>query len=89
MLTQQSTKYANNPVADYTEKREQLIRFWKGANGQQTGDPAKLAEALIKIANEENHHYVSLQVLMQLPQLSKSQPLFTGKRMLTANSQVQ
>jgi NAD(P)-dependent dehydrogenase (short-subunit alcohol dehydrogenase family) len=53
LLTQQSTKYANNPVADYTEKREQIMQFWKGANGQQAGDLAKLAKALITIANEE------------------------------------
>jgi NAD(P)-dependent dehydrogenase (short-subunit alcohol dehydrogenase family) len=53
LLTEQSTKYADNPIADYTEKREQLMQFWKGANGQQTGDPVKLAKALITIANEE------------------------------------
>jgi NAD(P)-dependent dehydrogenase (short-subunit alcohol dehydrogenase family) len=53
LLTDQSTKYADNPISDYSEKREQLMQFWKGANGQQTGDPAKLAEALIKIASEE------------------------------------
>ena len=29
------------------------MQFWKGANGQQTGDPAKLAKALVTIANEE------------------------------------
>src|SRR4051812_21008250 len=52
LLTEQSTKHANNPIADYTEKREQLMQFWKGANGQQTGDPAKLAQALITISNE-------------------------------------
>ena len=53
LLTEQSTKYADNPIADYNEKREQLMQFWKGANGQQSGDPAKLAQALITIANEE------------------------------------
>src|SRR5215218_7506199 len=53
LLTEQSTKYADNPIADYTEKREQLMQFWKGANGQQTGDPAKFAKALVTIANEE------------------------------------
>lgn len=53
LLTEQSTKYANNPIADYNEKREQLMQFWKGANGQQPGDPAKLAKALITISNEE------------------------------------
>ena len=29
------------------------MQFWKGANGQQSGDPAKLAQALITIASEE------------------------------------
>lgn len=53
LLTEQSTKYSDNPIPDYTEKRDQLIQFWKSANGEQTGDPAKLAEALIKIASEE------------------------------------
>ena len=53
LLTEQSTKYADNPIADYNEKREQLMQFWKGANGQQPGDPAKLAKALVTIANEE------------------------------------
>src|SRR5688572_4141038 len=53
LLTEQSTKYAGNPIADYNEKREQLMQFWKGANGQQPGDPAKLAKALITISNEE------------------------------------
>jgi NAD(P)-dependent dehydrogenase (short-subunit alcohol dehydrogenase family) len=52
LLTEQSTKYADNPIADYDERREQQMVFWKGANGQQSGDPAKLAKALITIANE-------------------------------------
>jgi NAD(P)-dependent dehydrogenase (short-subunit alcohol dehydrogenase family) len=53
LLTEQSTKYADNPIADYNEKREQLMQFWKGANGGQSGDPAKLAKALVRIAARE------------------------------------
>ena len=30
------------------------MHFWKGANGQQSGDPAKLAQALLQIADQEN-----------------------------------
>jgi NAD(P)-dependent dehydrogenase (short-subunit alcohol dehydrogenase family) len=71
LLTEQSTKYADNPIADYNEKREQLMHFWKGANGQQPGDPAKLAQALVTIAAEENQRCVSLQVLMQLQRQSR------------------
>jgi NAD(P)-dependent dehydrogenase (short-subunit alcohol dehydrogenase family) len=53
LLTEQSTSYADNPISDYDERREQQMQFWKGANGQQPGDPAKLAKALITIAGEE------------------------------------
>jgi NAD(P)-dependent dehydrogenase (short-subunit alcohol dehydrogenase family) len=53
LLTEQSTAYANNPIADYDERRAGQMKFWKGANGQQPGDPAKLAKALITIASEE------------------------------------
>jgi NAD(P)-dependent dehydrogenase (short-subunit alcohol dehydrogenase family) len=53
LLTEQSTKYAENAIKDYDERREQQMQFWKGANGQQSGDPAKLAKALITIANEQ------------------------------------
>jgi NAD(P)-dependent dehydrogenase (short-subunit alcohol dehydrogenase family) len=53
LLTEQSTTYANNPIDDYDEKRKILMEFWKGANGQQTGDPAKLGKALVKISNEQ------------------------------------
>ncbi len=53
LLTEQSTNYADKPIHDYDERRSQQMQFWKGANGQQAGDPAKLAQALIKITNEE------------------------------------
>jgi NAD(P)-dependent dehydrogenase (short-subunit alcohol dehydrogenase family) len=53
LLTEESTNYASNKIEDYAERREQQMQFWKGANGQQPGDPAKLAQALLTIANEE------------------------------------
>lgn len=54
LLTEESTKYTENTIEDYDEGRKQQLQFWKGANGQQTGDPAKLANALLKIMNQEN-----------------------------------
>jgi NAD(P)-dependent dehydrogenase (short-subunit alcohol dehydrogenase family) len=54
LLTEQSTHYAGNPIAAYDERRAQQLAFWQGANGQQTGDPAKLAQALVTIAGEDN-----------------------------------
>jgi len=53
LLTGESTNYADHPIEDYNERRAQQMQFWKGANGQQSGDPAKLAQALITIANNE------------------------------------
>lgn len=53
LLTEESTNYADKSIEDYDERRAQQMQFWKSANGQQSGDPAKLAHALVKIANEE------------------------------------
>ena len=53
LLTEESTNYAERPVEDYNERRGQQMQFWKGQNGQQSGDPAKLAQALITIASQE------------------------------------
>lgn len=52
LLREQTTQYANNSIPDYNQRREELLQFWKGADGQQPGDPSKLAEALIRISNE-------------------------------------
>jgi NAD(P)-dependent dehydrogenase (short-subunit alcohol dehydrogenase family) len=53
LLTEQSTNYAEPSIADYDERRGPLVQYWKAQNGQQSGDPAKLARALITIANQE------------------------------------
>jgi NAD(P)-dependent dehydrogenase (short-subunit alcohol dehydrogenase family) len=53
LLTEESTNYADHPISDYDKRRAEQMKFWKGANGQQSGDPAKLAQALITIASEE------------------------------------
>jgi NAD(P)-dependent dehydrogenase (short-subunit alcohol dehydrogenase family) len=54
LLTDQSTTYAEPFIADYDERRGPLVEYWKAQNGQQSGDPAKLAGALIKIASQEH-----------------------------------
>lgn len=53
LLTEESTNYAERPIGDYNERRAQQMQFWKGQNGQQSGDPAKLAQALITISSQE------------------------------------
>ena len=53
LLTEQSTSYAEPSIADYDERRAKQLEFWTAQNGQQSGDPAKLARALITIASQE------------------------------------
>ena len=53
LLTAESTNYAEPSIKDYDERRAQQMEFWNGANGQQSGDPAKLAKALVTISNLE------------------------------------
>jgi NAD(P)-dependent dehydrogenase (short-subunit alcohol dehydrogenase family) len=54
LLTDESTNFAERAIEDYNESRTKQMQFWKSQNGQQTGDPSKLAQALIKISNQEN-----------------------------------
>jgi NAD(P)-dependent dehydrogenase (short-subunit alcohol dehydrogenase family) len=53
LLTPESTNYAEPTIEDYAERTEQTITVWKSMNGQQGGDPAKLAEALVRLAGQE------------------------------------
>ena len=50
LLTPESTSYAASTIGDYAARTEQTVAAWKGMNGQQGGDPAKLANALIQLA---------------------------------------
>jgi NAD(P)-dependent dehydrogenase (short-subunit alcohol dehydrogenase family) len=53
LLTEESTNFAEWTIEDYNERRATQMEFWKGYNGQQSGDPAKLAQALIMISGQE------------------------------------
>ena len=50
LLTPESTEYAESSIADYAERTEQTVAAWKSMNGRQVGDPAKLADALVRLA---------------------------------------
>jgi NAD(P)-dependent dehydrogenase (short-subunit alcohol dehydrogenase family) len=53
LLTEQSTNYAEPSIADYDERRAPLLAYWKSQNGVQSGDPAKLARAILTIASHQ------------------------------------
>jgi NAD(P)-dependent dehydrogenase (short-subunit alcohol dehydrogenase family) len=52
LLTPESTKYAVPSIDDYAERTEQTVAAWNAMNGKQGGDPAKLADALLQVANQ-------------------------------------
>jgi len=53
LLTPESTNFAQKAIDDYGERRAAQIDWWTSQNGRQSGDPAKLAQALVTIAGEE------------------------------------
>src|SRR4051812_38701794 len=53
LLTPESTEYAEPSIDDYAERTEKTVTAWKGMNGQQGGDPAKLADSLVQLAAQD------------------------------------
>jgi NAD(P)-dependent dehydrogenase (short-subunit alcohol dehydrogenase family) len=53
LLTKESTNYAEPSIEDYAERNAAQREFWEGMNGKQGGDPLKLAQALLTIAELE------------------------------------
>jgi NAD(P)-dependent dehydrogenase (short-subunit alcohol dehydrogenase family) len=53
LLTPESTNYAEPSIEDYAERSEQTVAVWNSMNGQQGGDPAKLANALVRLASQD------------------------------------
>jgi NAD(P)-dependent dehydrogenase (short-subunit alcohol dehydrogenase family) len=52
LLTEESTNYAPAAIPDYAERNAAMREFFESMNGKQPGDPAKLAKALLTIADE-------------------------------------
>ncbi len=53
LLTPESTNYAPASIEDYAERNAAQHEFFESMNGKQGGDPAKLAQALLTIAEQE------------------------------------
>jgi NAD(P)-dependent dehydrogenase (short-subunit alcohol dehydrogenase family) len=49
LLSDASTTYAQPAIDDYAERTKEIVPSWKSMDGKQTGDPAKLADALVKL----------------------------------------
>jgi NAD(P)-dependent dehydrogenase (short-subunit alcohol dehydrogenase family) len=53
LLTEESTNYAPATIEDYAERNTVMREFFVSMNGRQSGDPAKLAQALLTIVDKE------------------------------------
>jgi NAD(P)-dependent dehydrogenase (short-subunit alcohol dehydrogenase family) len=53
LLEKQSTTYAELSIDDYAERTAQTRPAWEAMSGKQSGDPAKLAKALVTVVDEE------------------------------------
>jgi NAD(P)-dependent dehydrogenase (short-subunit alcohol dehydrogenase family) len=52
LLVDASTTWPEPTIDDYAERTTATVAAWKSMNGRQTGDPAKLARALLAIADQ-------------------------------------
>ncbi|MDQ0578464.1 SDR family oxidoreductase [Streptomyces rishiriensis] len=53
LLVDASTTWPEPTIDDYAERTTATVEAWKSINGQQPGDPAKLAHALLTIAGQD------------------------------------
>ncbi|MGW2960853.1 SDR family oxidoreductase [Streptomyces sp. NPDC001220] len=53
LLVDGSTIWPEPTIDDYAERTTATVAAWKSMNGRQSGDPAKLARALLAIADQE------------------------------------
>ena len=53
LLTKESATFATPSIADYAARHAERQQWFENMNGQQVGDSAKLARALVMIANLE------------------------------------
>ncbi|MEE1748274.1 MULTISPECIES: SDR family oxidoreductase [unclassified Streptomyces] len=49
LLVDTSTSWAELSIDDYAERTQATRAMWQSMNGQQAGDPVKLADALLKV----------------------------------------
>ena len=48
-----SIRFGQNRIAAYDQRRAELLDGIKKRDGRQPGDPTRLAEALVRLSNEE------------------------------------
>ena len=70
LLTQQSATYATPSIDDYADRHAERVQWYEDMNGRQEGDPAKLAQALLTIADQQPppQRFIALAGILEIAQ---------------------
>lgn len=76
LLTPDSATYATPSIDDYADRHAERVQWYQDMNGQQEGDPAKLAQALLTITSLEQppSRFIALAAILEVAE-QKAQTL--------------
>jgi NAD(P)-dependent dehydrogenase (short-subunit alcohol dehydrogenase family) len=76
LLTPESANYPESTIPDYAERHAERVQWYADMNGHQEGDPAKLARALLTIADEPQppRRFIALTAILDIAE-QKAQDL--------------
>src|SRR3954465_3411337 len=76
LLTPDSASYATPSIPDYADRHAERVQWYQEMNGQQEGDPAKLAQALLTITSLDQppRRFIALSAILDLAE-QKAQTL--------------
>ncbi len=76
LLTPDSATYATSSIDDYADRHAERVQWYQDMNGQQEGDPAKLAHALLTITSLEQppRRFIALEAILEVAE-QKAQTL--------------
>jgi NAD(P)-dependent dehydrogenase (short-subunit alcohol dehydrogenase family) len=68
LLTRESATYATPSIPDYAQRHAERVQWYEDMNGQQEGDPVRLARALITIADQPQppRRFIALAAIIDI-----------------------
>ena len=71
LLTPDSATYAISSIPDYADRHAERVQWYQDMNGHQDGDPAKLAQALLTIADQQPppRRFIALAAILEIAEL--------------------
>jgi NAD(P)-dependent dehydrogenase (short-subunit alcohol dehydrogenase family) len=68
LLTPDSATYATSSIPDYADRHTERVQWYQDMNGHQEGDPAKLAQALLTMADQQPppRRFIALAAILEV-----------------------